>query len=195
LNGFSRDDHGIYRLCREWLASAWRTTSLGPDSTSEGGSDTAPVSALRRTMSLGLPLLAVNALAATTARANGTAEIAAARSIADYREALRRARRRSKVALVDIGAEWCAVCQVLDRTVFADPRILSLLDKLAFIRVDVTAMDPESRALLRHLDAEGPPTLFIAETRTGRELPDTRSVGRISADDMVARLLPFADAA
>jgi len=140
-------------------------------------------------------MLAGSVFAAGTALATDTAGNATARSISDYRGALRLARRRSKVALVDIGAEWCAVCKVLDRTVFVDPRVLTLLGQLAFIRVDVTAMDADSRALLRHLDAEGPPTLFIADTRTGRELPDTRSVGRISADAMVARLLPFAEPA
>jgi thiol:disulfide interchange protein len=114
------------------------------------------------------------------------------RSVSGFKQALSFASPHNKAALVDVGADWCEFCHVLDNKIFVDPQVSSLLARLALIRVDVTSMAPENIELLNYLNAAGPPTLFVIDTSSGNELPDTRSVGPFEADDLADRLRPYA---
>jgi len=110
-----------------------------------------------------------------------------------WREALDMLAPRYRHALVDIRADWCAPCLRMEREVFPHPAIRRLLEDVALIKVDVTAMDDENRELLAHLRAEGPPTVFIVETAGGVEHARTRSVGGVKRRELARRLQPFTD--
>lgn len=110
----------------------------------------------------------------------------------DYRSGLTLLSSRYKAALVDIGAEWCDYCRVIDQKILPDPDVRRAMEHVALLRVDVTRMDQDSQELLRYLQADGPPTLFLVDTKKGREFAGTRSVGVFHADDLVRRLGPFA---
>lgn len=109
-----------------------------------------------------------------------------------WREALAMLAARYRHALIDIRADWCAPCLRMEREVFPHPAVRRLLEDVALIKVDVTAMDDENRELLAHLRAGGPPTLFVIDTASGAEYPRTRSVGGLKQREMVRRLQPFA---
>lgn len=113
-------------------------------------------------------------------------------SLRVYKTTLVSLARQYPAALIDIGAEWCAVCKRIDREILSHPAVQELLRRIAIVKIDVTAMDQESRRLLGHLRASGPPTLFIVETATGREYAHTRSVGFFPVKDLIRRLRPFA---
>jgi hypothetical protein len=49
------------------------------------------------------------------------------------------------------------------------------------------------RAVLSHLRADGPPTLFVVEIASGGEYRGTRSVGAFRKDDLIRRLRPFSE--
>lgn len=113
-------------------------------------------------------------------------------NLREYHETLARLSPHYQAALVDIGAEWCAVCKTIDQKILPDPGVQHAMQRIALIKVDVTRMDQTSRELLRYLRADGPPTLFIVQTESGREYSGTRSVGSVTARDLVRRLRPFA---
>ncbi|MFC7397645.1 thioredoxin domain-containing protein [Chelatococcus sp. GCM10030263] len=113
------------------------------------------------------------------------------RTAAQYVQAVAIAGRHNSNALVDIAADWCGFCRIIDEEILPDPRIVEHLTNLALIKVDVTPMDDDSRVLLELLGAKGPPTMFIIETKTGRELSGTRSLGWFDVENLVARLRPF----
>ncbi len=110
----------------------------------------------------------------------------------DFRSALSQLAPKYKAALIDIGAEWCAFCKTIDQQILPDPNVRRAMAGVALIKGDVTKMDQASRDLLRYLRADGPPTLFIIQTASGREFSGTRSVGAFRAGDLVRRLRPFA---
>lgn len=110
---------------------------------------------------------------------------------AQYKDALSVSARTRRAALVDIGAEWCAFCKTIDNEILPHPTVRHLMRQIALVKVDVTAMDSGNQALLRRLRADGPPTLFVVETATGREYPNTRSVGAFRAGDLIRRLQSF----
>lgn len=112
-------------------------------------------------------------------------------NVGDYEAALKALSRRHAVVLVDIWAEWCKFCRAIDRDILPHPEVQALLTDVGFLKVDVTMMDKAAWALLAHLKADGPPTLFIVDSATGREFPQTRSVGPFERYSLVRRLRPF----
>lgn len=112
-------------------------------------------------------------------------------NVGDYEAALKALSRRHAVVLVDIWAEWCKFCRAIDRDILPHPEVQALLTDVGFLKVDVTMMDKAAWALLAHLKADGPPTLFIVDSATGREFSQTRSVGPFERYSLVRRLRPF----
>jgi len=119
---------------------------------------------------------------------------AMATDIATFRERLDEVARTHRFALIDIRADWCAVCHRIEREILAHPAVQQHLQVVPLVKVDVTAMDEANRELLAHLRASGPPTFFIVDAATGQEYDRTRSVGSFSRRDLVRRLRPFTEA-
>jgi len=113
-------------------------------------------------------------------------------SIDGYRAAMRTSSTISRFALVEIGADWCEFCQVITERILPEPQVAELLAQMALIRIDVTSMTENNRKLLASLAVDGPPTVFVSDTNTGREQPKTRSVGSFDTENLIARLQPFA---
>lgn len=113
-------------------------------------------------------------------------------NLGTWREALGVLAPRYRHALVDIRADWCAPCLRMEREVFPHPAVRRMLEDVALIKVDVTPMDGANRELLAHLQADGPPTIFVVETATGGEYAKTRSVGALKRRELIRRLQPFA---
>lgn len=61
------------------------------------------------------------------------------------------AKSENKLAVLDIGAEWCGACDELDRTTFSDKDVISLQDRCIFIRVDV---DKDEKAVDKFFSEE-----------------------------------------
>lgn len=110
------------------------------------------------------------------------------RSIRDYTEAMAFARMRNRYALVDVAADWCAFCKTIDGQILVHPRVQARMNELALLKIDVTAWTADNAALLQLLNVQGPPTVFIAETGQGKEIPGSRTVGEFDVANLINRL-------
>lgn len=110
------------------------------------------------------------------------------RSVRDYAEAIGFARMRNKHALVDVAAEWCAFCKTIDGEILVHPRVQARMKDFALLKIDVTSWTQDNIELLVFLNVQGPPTVFVAETERGREVPGTRTVGDFDVGNLVGRL-------
>lgn len=110
------------------------------------------------------------------------------RSVRDYSKALSLSRLRNEYALVDVAADWCAFCKTIDGEILVHPRIVAMMARFALLKIDVTDWTADNVELLGHLDVQGPPTVFIAETTSGIEMSGTRTVGNFDVDNLSARL-------
>lgn len=94
---------------------------------------------------------------------------------------------QGKPIFIDFYADWCTSCKIVAKTTLRDQRIRDMLQQFVMLRVDVTANDPQSQALLQQMHVIAPPTfLFIDEQ--GKELTDLRLVGDINADTLLQHL-------
>ena len=83
--------------------------------------------------------------------------------------------------LVDYYADWCVSCKVMEKNVFAKAETLQALNAVRLLRLDVTADNDASRALLARYNVLGPPTLvWIAPD--GSERRDRRITGEVDLE-------------
>ncbi|MCF7534828.1 protein-disulfide reductase DsbD [Pseudomonas petrae] len=83
--------------------------------------------------------------------------------------------------LVDYYADWCVSCKIMEKTVFANAEALQALNGVRLLRLDVTADNDASRALLGRFNVLGPPTLvWIAPD--GSERRDRRITGEVDLE-------------
>lgn len=124
------------------------------------------------------------ALAATTPAKPAYVD---AKSIADVDARIAEAAQAGRWTLIDVYADWCVSCHVIERDVFGHPEVAARLASMQVLRPDVTAHDAVDQALLRHWGVLGPPTLILVGP-DGRERRAQRTVGEIDARGFIARL-------
>ena len=126
-----------------------------------------------------------------TSRAGGEAsESVAFRPVGDMAEveaALASARMSGRPVLLDLYADWCISCKVMERGVFPEPEVQRLMTQFDLLRADLTANDEAHRALLAHYDLFGPPSLLFFSSESG-ELRAFRLQGEIGAEAFAAHL-------
>ena len=101
--------------------------------------------------------------------------------------ALAEAKAAGQPVLLDWYADWCISCKVIEHEVLNNPRVLDLLSGYRLVRFDITASNPEQRALLDRYQLFGPPALMFFG-KNGSEISDQRVIGEINAADFAERV-------
>ena len=109
------------------------------------------------------------------------------KSVADFEAARQRATATGVPLMLDFYADWCVSCKEMEYYTFTDARVQAALDKAILVQADVTANDEIDKALLAHFGIFGPPTIVFFD-RSGKEIPDTRIVGYLNANEFLEHL-------
>ncbi len=108
-------------------------------------------------------------------------------NLAELEAQLLEARRGGQPALLDLYADWCISCKVMERDVFPEPAVAARLAQFRLLRADVTKNDAEDQALLNAFGLFGPPSLvFFGED--GSEMSEVRVQGEIGAEALATHL-------
>ncbi len=106
------------------------------------------------------------------------------KSTADVEQAMASA---SGPVILDLYADWCISCKVMERTVFPEPAVAEKLVQFTLLRADVTANDDQDQMLLKRYGLFGPPSLvFFGED--GSEFEEFRIQGEVDAERLSAQL-------
>ena len=100
------------------------------------------------------------------------------------------AQNSTQIVMLDLYADWCVSCQIIEQQVFTLPKINRQLQQLTLIRADITTGSKNHQALLKHFGLFGPPSLLFF--RNQQELRNLRIQGEINADELhqhLSRLL------
>ncbi len=99
--------------------------------------------------------------------------------------AQKRARAEKKVIFMDLWAEWCGPCQLLQKKVFPTPTAQAALSRVVPLSVMVESMDgtasAEGKRLAARFKLNAYPTLIVLNA-DGKEL--RRSVGALDPDSL-----------
>ncbi len=90
------------------------------------------------------------------------------------------------VVMLDLYADWCISCKVMDEEIFAQPDVQSMLQTATWLQLDITDQTSEHIHFLQSNGIFGPPTILFY--RQGTEIADARIVGEISKQDFLAHI-------
>jgi thiol:disulfide interchange protein DsbD len=89
--------------------------------------------------------------------------------------------------MLDFFADWCTYCVKYERYVFPKAKVRKHLDKMVLLQADVTAMDKTDTELMKALGISLPPAILFFG-KDGKEIPASRIVGDMNADEFSAHL-------
>ena len=95
------------------------------------------------------------------------------RSVAELEQAISQS---TKPVMLDFYADWCVSCKEMEAFTFTDPAVRARMANMLLLKADVTANNPDDRALLKRFRLFGPPGIIFFEPG-GRERKDIRVVG------------------
>lgn len=105
----------------------------------------------------------------------------------DLDAALAEARREARPVLISFHADWCSICERLDRHSLRDPEVSTELERFVIVRVDATTLDPETQARLDRFGVSGVPALVFVDPG-GRLLPWPRARGFVGRKPLLELL-------
>lgn len=100
---------------------------------------------------------------------------------------LEMARKSGKAAMIDVYADWCISCKVMERNVFPEAIAKVSPGNWHFIKFDITANTPEQLIWLNNYQLFGPPSLLFFNTY-GQERSELRSLGEITSSELQKKL-------
>ncbi len=99
-------------------------------------------------------------------------------SVTYLEQQLQAAANADQKVLVDLYADWCVSCKVIETNVFNDQQVSQKLKEWQTIKLDVTESSPEQMAWLNNKNVFGPPAIFFYSPTSG-ELEPARVMGDI----------------
>ncbi|MFO7703526.1 MAG: protein-disulfide reductase DsbD [Halopseudomonas sp.] len=98
---------------------------------------------------------------------------------AELQRELDRAQQSQRPALVELYADWCISCKIMERTILAAPEVRQQLQRFARIKFDVTDNTADQREWLSAENLFGPPA-FLFIDQQGSETLSLRIMGETS---------------
>ncbi|QQN62262.1 protein-disulfide reductase DsbD [Bradyrhizobium diazoefficiens] len=102
-------------------------------------------------------------------------------------DAIRTGQMQGRAIMVDFSAEWCVECKLMERNVFSQEAVRQKLRGVFPVRADVTALDRESKNLMKRFAVVGPPTVVFLNA-DGTEVQEARVVGNVGVSDFLSKL-------
>ena len=101
--------------------------------------------------------------------------------------ALAEAKAQNKAVMLDFYADWCVSCKEMEVLTFSDPAVQQALTGVVLLQADVTPNDDLDRALYKHFNIIGPPSIMFFN-KEGQELKNFRVIGYQPAEQFAQHI-------
>ncbi len=115
-------------------------------------------------------------------------KIVVVKTLKEAQKAIDSAKKKNTPVVLYFYANWCASCHVISNTTLKNEDILSQLERVLIIKVDLTKNNGDTKELLNHFHVVAPPTFMFIDNK-GNFLPVTQLVGEISAKELLTQLM------
>lgn len=134
------------------------------------------------------PLQNLRAAAAASPAVGASGYFERITEIEQLEQRLQQARTSGQPAIIELSADWCISCKVMERDILNQPSVRSAgLDDLVRIKLDVTDNTPAQRAWMTEQQLFGPPAFLFLDGK-GREITDLRIQGEVSREVFLRHL-------
>ena len=100
---------------------------------------------------------------------------------------LAKARIDQQPVMIDVYADWCISCKVMEKQVFPAQEVQSQLSGWKLVKFDITANTVEQQQWLSQYKLFGPPALVFFSSE-GEELSAIRTLGEVTISQLVVKL-------
>ena len=100
---------------------------------------------------------------------------------------LANAKQAGKPVVLDLVADWCASCKVMERTTFMDAQVVARLSNYSALRLDITDTNQAHNAWMQTQGVFGPPVVQFYDVQ-GNEVKDHRVTGEANANEFLAKI-------
>ncbi len=100
---------------------------------------------------------------------------------------LAQASENNQPVILDLYADWCVSCKIMERRVFSDPEVAAEMASFVRLQVDVTHNNAADRALLEDYGLFGPPSLVFFDGE-GKEIEGSRVVGEMNRRQFLSHM-------
>ena len=133
------------------------------------------------------PLQGINT-GATQAASDSSAYFRTTTDPAALRQQLTEAHTQGQPAIVELSADWCISCKIMERDILNQPGVRSGgLDEFVRIQLDVSDNTPAQRAWMTEQHLFGPPA-FLFFNGAGEEIADLRIQGEVAREVFVRHM-------
>lgn len=109
--------------------------------------------------------------------------------IIDDVETLKVALDSGEPVMIDVYADWCISCKIMDEEVFRTPDVMAWSQRVRFIKLDVTDFSDAQKVQLEHWQVPGPPAvLFFSGQGVSPGEPAQKLLGESSLGAVVGGL-------
>ena len=95
--------------------------------------------------------------------------------------------KSDKITLLDVYADWCIECKLMEQKTFKDKNIEKYLKNFRLVKIDVTSNNKEDKELLKHLNIIGPPAYKFFD-KDGEEIEGFGIQGYMSSEEFLIHL-------
>ncbi len=92
-----------------------------------------------------------------------------------------------KKIMLDLYADWCVACEMLEEKTFVDPKVKQKLQQMIVLKADLTKNTPQTKEIMEKLNILGLPSLLFFD-ETSKELIKKRISGFREADEFLEHL-------